>query len=141
MDVLIDYVNELNWVAVLVATVAAFVTGAIWYSKPLFMKPWMKGAGLSEKDINNGNPAKAMVAGAISTFVGAAALAVLFDVLALEGAMDGALLGAMVALGFIVTNKVMHNYFEQKSEQYTLITTTGDIVALAVMGGVLGLIS
>ena len=141
MDVLMDYVNELNWVAVVVAALAAFAVGAVWYSNALFAKPWMKGAKLTEKEMKNADMIKPMVVGLLTTFVGAAALAVLFDVLALSGAVDGALLGVLVAAGFIGTNKLMHNMFEIKSSNYTVITIAGDIVSLAVMGAVLGLFS
>lgn len=140
MDVLIDYLNQLNWVAVLAAAVASFATGAIWYSQAVFGKQWMKGAGLSKKDVENPDMVKTMGGGAVTVLLTSVALAVVFDVLALTGLVNGALLGALVALGFIVTNKVMHNLFEMKSNNYILITAAGDVVALAVMGAVLGLL-
>lgn len=140
MDVLMDYINELNWVAVLVATLAAFAVGAAWYSQALFGKQWMKGAGLSKKDVENADMVKPMVLGLLTTFISAVALGVLFDVLALDGVVDGALIGVLVSVGFIVTNKIMHNMFEQKSTDYTVITVSGDIVTLAVMGAVLALL-
>ncbi len=140
MDVLLDYVGELNWLAVVLSAVASFACGAIWYSQAVFGKRWMKGAGLSAKDVENPNMVKTMGGGALSVLVSAVALAVVFDVLALEGVVDGALLGALVALGFVVSNKVMHTLFEMKSTDYILITTSGDVVALAVMGAVLGLV-
>jgi hypothetical protein len=141
MDVLMDYINELNWVAVLAATLAAFVVGAVWYSNALFAKPWMKGAKITEKDMKNADMVKPMVVGLLVTFASAVALAVVYDVLALEGAIDGALLGVLVAAGFIATNKIMHNMFEMKPTDYTVITVSGDLVSLAVMGAVLGLLA
>lgn len=140
MDVLMDYVNQLNWVAVIVAAVAAFAAGAVWYSNGVFGKRWQKGAGLSDKDLKSASMGKSMGGGFVVTLISAVALAVTFDVLALEGAVDGALLGALVALGFVVTNKVMHSLFELKSNDYILVTGAGDVVALAVMGAVLGLL-
>lgn len=140
MDVLLDYVAELNWLAVLLSTVAAFVVGAVWYSQGVFGKQWMRGARLTEKELKNASMPKSIIGGALSTFVGAIALAVLFDVLALDGVVDGLMLGALTAIGFVVSNKVMHTLFELKPTNYILVTTAGDIVALAVMGAVLGLI-
>lgn len=140
MDVLIDYVNQLNWVAVFAAAVAAFVVGAVWYSQALFAKPWMKAAGLTDKKAKDAGMAKPMIVGFLVTLVSATALAVVFDVLALEGAVDGGLLGLLVAGGFIATNKIMHALFELKPTNYIFITVGGDLVALAVMGAVLGLL-
>lgn len=37
---------HVNWVAVLVAAVAVFVLGWLWYSPLLFFKPWMRLRGL-----------------------------------------------------------------------------------------------
>ncbi len=37
---------ELNFVAVLVAGVVAFVLGWLWYSPVLFLKPWMRARGM-----------------------------------------------------------------------------------------------
>ena len=32
MQILLDYINELNWLAVVVASMAAFASGAVWYA-------------------------------------------------------------------------------------------------------------
>lgn len=140
MEVLIDYLNQLNWVAVVAAAVAAFATGALWYSKALFLEPWMKGAGLSKKDVENPDMLKTMGGGFVSVLVTAVALAVVYDVLALDGVWNGLLLGVLIALGFVVSNKLMHTLFEMKPNSYILVTSAGDIVALGVMGAVLGLL-
>ena len=41
--------SGLNWLAILVATVAAFVLGGLWYG-PLFGKAWMAALGKTEED-------------------------------------------------------------------------------------------
>lgn len=37
-----------NWLAIFVAAMGMFVLGAVWFSTPVFLKPWMKAAGLPE---------------------------------------------------------------------------------------------
>lgn len=138
MQVLMDYLVELNWLSVALGAVAAFAVGAIWYSDAAFGKAWMKGAGLTKKDTQSGNMGVIMGGGLILTFISAAALSVLLNVLALDGVVNGALLGALVAVGFVVSNKKMHMLFEQKPKDYMMITLLGDVVALSVMGAVLG---
>jgi RsiW-degrading membrane proteinase PrsW (M82 family) len=140
MDVLIDYLGQLNWLAVVAAAVAAFASGALWYSKALFLEPWMKGAKLSKKDVENPDMLKTMGGGFVSVLVSAVAMAVVYDVLALDGVVDGMLLGVLIALGFVVSNKLMHTLFEMKPNNYILITSAGDVVALGIMGAVLGLL-
>ncbi len=34
--------NSINWLAVFVAGISAFVLGGVWYSPALFGKAWMK---------------------------------------------------------------------------------------------------
>lgn len=48
---------HVNWLAVLVAAVTAFVLGWLWYSPLLFLKPWMRLRGL--------DPAAAMAGAAM----------------------------------------------------------------------------
>jgi hypothetical protein len=40
--------GEINWLAVVLGTVAFFALGALWYG-PLFSKPWMKEVGFTEE--------------------------------------------------------------------------------------------
>ena len=45
--------GNINWLAVLVAGISAFVVGGIWYSPGLFGKAWMKQNSLTEDESNN----------------------------------------------------------------------------------------
>lgn len=140
MDVLVDYLEQLNWVAVLLAGVACFAVNAVWYSKLALGKPWQKAVGLKDKDLkNNKNMNVVLLTAAITIAISTAALAVLIDVLHLSGFTNGAMLGALVAGGFLVTNSGMHKLFEQRPATHFLVTAVGDVVALSVTGGVLAL--
>ena len=48
---------NVSLVATLVATLAGFALGALWYG-PLFGKPWRRAVGLSPDQIRNINPAR-----------------------------------------------------------------------------------
>jgi hypothetical protein len=50
--------NQVHWLPVLAATVAAFVIGGLWYSPALFGKAWMRANGFSEQDLGKGSQAK-----------------------------------------------------------------------------------
>ena len=52
-----NLLSSLNWLHVLVATVAYFAIGAIWYSPVLFAKPWQK---FVKVDMNNADNKKAL---------------------------------------------------------------------------------
>ena len=45
-----DVLGDLNWLAVIVATVAYFGLGAIWYAPPVFGNLWMRAGGIQVPD-------------------------------------------------------------------------------------------
>ena len=138
MNVLFDYINELNWLAVVVAALFAFVTSAVWYSQSLFGKKWMKEVGLKQRDLKKSNMNTMMGVSLALYLLIAAAMAVLLNVLVVEGLVNGALLGALVGIAFVLTTKVTSGLFEKKSLGYMEIVIAGDIVVLAVIGATLG---
>jgi uncharacterized protein YneF (UPF0154 family) len=137
MQVFIDYLGELNWLAVVVAALVAFITGAIWYSKPLFGKQWQKSVRLTDKEIKNANMTEVMGISAATVLVSAIAIGLLVKVLVLTDVYQGALFGAMVAIGILGTNKLMQVKFERRPMSYWYITLGADIVALSAMGAIL----
>lgn len=137
MQVLFDYVQELNILAVLLAAVAAFAVGAIWYAEPVFGKLWMKEVGLTKKDTQNANMPKTIGLSFAATVISAVAVGVLVQVLDLTTALQGASFGIMVAVGILATNKLMMAQFEQRSLTYSLLSLGGDVAALGVMGAIL----
>jgi len=141
MDVFFDYLEALNWVAVAVAALSAFIVGSIWYSKPLFGTLWMKGAGIKDKDMTKEVMMKAVVVGVVSVAITATAFGVVFDVFALEGVVDGALLGILIGVGFLGANKIMSHAYEKKDMTYSTVVILGDIVTLITMGVIFGLVN
>jgi hypothetical protein len=49
---------EINWIAVLVAAVACFLLGGLWYSPLLFGKAWQRETGLTDEQLKRGNTAR-----------------------------------------------------------------------------------
>jgi hypothetical protein len=137
MQVFIDYLGELNWLAVFVAAFVAFLSGAIWYSKSLFGKKWQKAVGLSDKQVNGGNMGEIMGISAVGVLISAVAVGLLVEVLVLTTIVQGALLGTMVAVGILGANKIMQVKFERRPISYWYITLGADIVALSLMGAIL----
>lgn len=48
---------DVNWLAVVLAALAGFVVGGLWYG-PIMGKSWMVAVGKTEDDLKNINPAK-----------------------------------------------------------------------------------
>jgi len=46
---------EVNWIAIVIAAVASFALGGLWYSPVLFGKAWQREAGLTHEQVQSGN--------------------------------------------------------------------------------------
>lgn len=141
METLFDYIQDINVWGVLLAAVAAFVSGAVWYSNGLFGKPWMKAVGLTKKKVRQANMSKIMSVSFVSTIVTASAMDILTNVLVLDEWFQGALFGTLIAVGFLGMNKLMMVNFEQRSKVYWKIVLGADILALGLMGAITAVIN
>lgn len=137
MQVFIDYLGEINYLAVIIASLVAFLIGSIWYMKQLFGARWQKEIKLSDKDIEKANMPKVLLVSFMTILISAVAISVLLSVMVLDTAVQGALFGIMIAVGIIATNKLMQVQYEQRSWTYWYIVAGYDIVAYAVMGAIL----
>src|SRR5215212_194323 len=50
--------TTINWLAIFVAGISAFVLGGVWYSPALFGNAWMKENRLTIDDVKKGNKGK-----------------------------------------------------------------------------------
>ncbi len=126
---------SVNMVAVLVAGVADMIIGAIWYSKALFAKPWMKALGKTQAEI------KAKPTMYVYMFAGALVMAyILAHFVAYTNsttAMDGAITGLWAWLGFVATTFLGLKVFEDRSWELYIINVGYYLVALVSMGAIL----
>lgn len=97
----LDVLSDLNWLAVIVAALAYFMLGALWYAPPIFGNAWMKAAGLS---MEGEGPGPAIyVAPFVGALVATIATAMLAMATASDTASEGLVLGIVIAVGFAAT--------------------------------------
>ena len=90
----------INWWAVLVATVLAFVLGGIWYG-PVFGKAWLDALGKTEDEIEP-SP-RPFIISLFTARLTAIVLAWLIHATGMTGLGGGAMLGLIAGVGFIAT--------------------------------------
>ncbi len=132
--------GAVNYIAVVAATVVAMILGYAWYSPMLFGNRWIKLMGFSASDMKKGQKdmGKTMAYGVIVALVTAWVLAQFIGMLGAKTLVDGALVGVLAWIGFVAT--VMANdviYGGKNTELYTL-NAGYQLVALALMGAVIG---
>ncbi|OLS33877.1 DUF1761 domain-containing protein [Bacillus sp. MRMR6] len=128
---------EINYFAVLLATLATMMIGFLWYSPALFGNLWMKEIGLNKEDISSGGP-MTYVLTALTALVGSFFLALLLTLFEERTIMSGLTVAIIVAIS--ISAKIGMNFlFESKTKRLYFITIGYHIVAYIVSGIILGI--
>ena len=130
-----------NYVGVVVAAVAAFMLGWVWYSPALFGKQYMKLAGHDKKSKKEQEMMKkkmvpTMLTGFIATVVTALVLA--FFVGAGAGWLEGVSVAFYAWLGFVAPIMLGMVLWDCRPFQLYVINVTYYLVSLVVMGAIIG---
>ena len=131
--------STINWLAVLVAGISSFVVGGIWYSPGLFGNAWMKDNNLTQDDVKKGNKGKIFGWTLIFSLLMAANLA-MFLVDSPDKKTDiswGAIAGFLAGI-WTFSAIAIHSLFEQKTWRLILINGFYSVVALTLMGAIIG---
>ncbi len=95
-----DTLGDLNWLAVIVAALAYFAIGALWYSPVLFGNIWMASAGRSTEGEAPGAAIYAVPL--VGSLLSAIAVGMLVAATGTDTIGEGLVLGLVVAIGFVV---------------------------------------
>ena len=124
----------LNWLAILVASAAAFVLGGIWYG-PVFGNAWLKAIGKTKEELDP-SPTPFFIS-MVTSLIASTVLAALIQTLGFNTAVDGILLGLFVGVGFIATAMGSDSAFCGWGVPLFLIQSGYRIVYSVIMGVIL----
>ena len=128
---LFDALSEVNWLAVLVASIAWFAFSAFWYSIPPISKPWMRAAKVNPDE---GAPLAMLL---IPTFIGylvtTTVIAMLARAIGAADVVDGIALGVALGVGFGLVSALISQLYEQKGGSYWLINGINALVAWTIV--------
>jgi hypothetical protein len=127
----------INYLAVLVAGVAGWLVGAVWYGA--LGKIWMDAAGIVCPDGKRPMPLGPMLLSFVAVTLMALMLAGLMGHMGQPSVMIGVISGALVWLGFVITTLAVGNAFQGKKPMLTVIDGGHWLAVLVVEGIVLGL--
>lgn len=128
--------QNLNWLAIVVAAISAFILGGLWYSPIMFAKRWMKETGITEETTKQVNMLKIFSFAFILSFIAAFFLAIFIGTRA--GAFKGSLAGFMAGLGWVFTFMGISYLFESRTIAHFLINSVYSVVSLTIMGLIIG---
>ena len=131
----------LNHFAILLAGVASFLFGGLWYG--VLSKQWMAAANIRQEDIKQAQGGATIIPYAITL----AALLVMSWVLAgIIGHLGagqvtlrhGVISGAFVWLGFVATTLAVNHTFQMQKRALTLIDGAHWLGVLIIQGAIIG---
>jgi len=132
-----------NMIAVLIAAVAAWIFGAIYYS--ILGKAWLAAQGETPESMKAKNANKSGIAKAapfIISFVAEIVMAAALQGILFHSAMDtmrqGIIAGALTWLGFIVTTLAVNNAYPGRKFMLTVIDAGHWLGVMLIIGAVIG---
>ena len=135
-----DTLNDLNWLAVIVATLAYFVIGALWYAPPVFGKAWMAAGGMTVEPGDGPGPAIFAVP-LVGSVLSAVALGMLAAASGTATLTEGLVLGVVVAIGFALAISLVTATFEStkpKPMVWGAVNAGYHIVGTIAAGAIIG---
>jgi hypothetical protein len=131
--------SGINYIAVIVATLAGFGLGAVWYM--VLGRAWMRAIGKTEAEIKQnqvGAKALPFVIALVALFVMALMLAGLMGHLGDVTVRGGVISAFFVWVGFVITTMGVNHAFAGAKPMLTLIDGGHWLAVLLVMGAAIG---
>ncbi|MBN2612808.1 MAG: DUF1761 domain-containing protein [Bacteroidales bacterium] len=128
--------GNINWLSVVVASVAAFVVGSIWYSPLLFSNHWQKENKLTEDDLKSANVPLIFSLAFVLIFIATLVLELFIGKDATL--VTGITASALVGIAWIATAFGINYLYARKSFRLFLIDAGYFVVFFIIMGTILG---
>lgn len=127
--------GSINWLAVIVAAVATFALGALWYG-PVVGKAWMRASGMTEEKAASASMGMTFGLAFVLQLVAAIALAMFIGPDATAGA--GLFAGFMTGAFFVSTALGVVYLFERRPAILWAIDGGYQVLAFSLMGTIIG---
>jgi len=134
---------EMNWLAIFLAALSTMVVGSIWYG-PLFGKKWEKLAKVKPEKDFTAKKAAVLYSGA---FLASFATAIVIAYMAFIAnrffhnsfLQDAVIVSIVLWLGFTAARIFMHDSFERRPRELTLLSVSHEFVTIVIMATIIGL--
>jgi hypothetical protein len=129
--------SNINWLAVIVAGLAYFMLGAIWYSF-LFKSAWVKAAGVNVNDPNmKTGVAQIMLTSLLLMIIASIGIALILSKISPQNMMTGLKVGLLAGLCFSVTGMSISYLYEKKPLALHLINGAYNTLGCVIAGIIL----
>lgn len=141
MDI-IEELQNLNYIAVVSATLSSYILGFAWYHWAAFGEAWANALGISKEEADKteglgGAFAISLVSGLTKTIF----IALLMSATNMYGVLSGLFFGAVISAVFTITSLGYYNGFARVPSKLTIINSMHSVVELALIGAIIGIFS
>ena len=135
-----EFLNGLNWLAVIVAAVAWFAFGALWYAPPVMGKAWAQASGIEIPEDQKPNPAIFLFT-LVAYFIASVVTAVIAAASGTDTIGEGLALGLMLGVGYAVTAAMVSAVYEMKPKPTAYIVVNGvyNLIGLTIVSVIVAL--
>ena len=139
---ILESIDELNWVAVGASLLAVFVLGAAWFTPAVLGTYWARQvarySGASEAAITSGAAQPvSLLKWVVSMAVNVIVLALVIEGVGADSAVEGMTLGMMVALGFGATFSGWPPIFARMPWEWWLVNNGAFLIMQVAAGTIL----
>lgn len=131
-----DFLGDLNWLAVIVAAVAYWILGAIWYAQPVFGNVWLRAGGIEIQEGQRPSPAIYIVP-LIGNFLAVVATAMLAAATGTAEASEAIVLGLVVWGGYAVSLTLNSATFDTRPQPATYFVISAGYHLVGLVGAAL----
>jgi uncharacterized protein DUF1761 len=135
-----DALDDLNWLAVIVAALVYFVLGAIWYAPPVLGTAWMRSMGMDPTADRPSPGPEFFIVPFLAQLVEAIAMWMLAAATLTDTLGEGLVLGLVVGVGVSTMLVLVTATFETKPQRgiWFVITAGYHLVGLLIVGAIVG---
>lgn len=134
-------VPEINYIAVVLATVSSMIVGSIWYTPKVFGNYWMKLTGITPSG-NARDAVRPIIVTVIVLFITAwvlaGAAAISFHFYGGSFLVNALLTAAILWAGFTAARFVTHDQFDTRPWRLTVLNSAHELVTVLVMALIIG---
>ena len=139
MNIIAEFQN-INYIAVAIATIASYVLGFVWYHWAVFGQSWAHALNLTKEAADNTEGlGGAFVFSLVSGLTKAMFIALLISATNISGVLNGGFFGAVMAVIITATSIGYYNGFARSPSKLTLINSAHSVVELALIGAIIGI--
>lgn len=128
---------SINWLGVVLAVVASFAIGFLWYG-PLFGKTWMAATGITAESAQSASMGKIFGTATILQFIAAVVLSMFIGPDPTVGFAVGA--GFAVGMFWVATALGVSYLYEQRTFAHWAVNASYNVVSYTVWGLIFGLV-